>query len=135
DRCPELPRARLDGYADRVAYSPGVDASAAAFWRKLEDVGAMKLDRIVVGVVVVRAGTDRYVHLFSVERKGDVACPVSASREATSGRQIRHDDLPTILCFEIAVAIGKANHRIGIADIKPLRLASRRIKGHAERLP
>jgi hypothetical protein len=49
-------------------------------------------------------------------------------------RQMRHHDLDWAAGGEIAIAIGKADHGIGVADIDPLRIGSGRIERDAERV-
>ena len=52
----------------------------------------------------------------------------------SADRQMRNDRFGGAARGEIAVAVGKAQHGIGIADIDPLRIGSGRIEGDAERI-
>ena len=62
-----------------------------------------------------------------VARERDVAGVMAAHR------QMRHDGFGPAARGEIAVAIGEADDGIGVADIDPFGIGSRRIKGDAER--
>ena len=80
----------------------------------------------VFGVVGVRSY--RHVHYLTVRREHDVTRVMAARRE------MRHDGLGGAACGQVAVAVGKAKHGIGVADIDPLRIGSRRIEADAERI-
>src|ERR1700761_9491660 len=49
-------------------------------------------------------------------------------------RQVRHDRLWLAARRHVAIAVRKAQHGIGIADIDPLRVGPRRIKRDAKRI-
>src|SRR5438105_4669593 len=55
NRSPQFPGLRVYGDADRIADAPGIDAQSRSVGVRLQDVGPVVLDRIVVGVVDVRA--------------------------------------------------------------------------------
>ncbi len=76
----------------------------------------------------VGAGADRHVHRFPIRREYDVAGVMAADR------QMRNDGLGGAAGGKVAVAVGETQHGIGIADIDPLWIGSRRIKRDAERI-
>ena len=77
---------------------------------------------------VVRSGPDGDEHLLAVAREGDIA-----GRMAAPAREIGDDDVRIAARGQVAAAIGKAQHSVGIGDVQPFRLASGRIEGQPER--
>ena len=77
---PELAGGGIDGLADAVADAGGVDLDELAFGGVLEDVGAVELLGMGVGVVDVGAGADGDEHVLAVFGEDDVAGPVAAAR-------------------------------------------------------
>src|SRR5438445_240090 len=64
DRAPEFSGLRIDGQASAViANTVGVDVEYAIFRTTAQDVGALLLGRIRIGVVNIRQGTDGDEHL------------------------------------------------------------------------
>ena len=86
-----------------------------------------------VGVIHVGARADGDVHLAAFLGEDDVAGPVASSAHARTAGKTRNDDLRRTACLQISVGIGEANHGIGVADINPLGIATRRIEGDAKR--
>ena len=81
-----------------------------------------------IGVVDVGAGADGDVHGFAVERELDVAGDVAAG--AVPGRSAICSAGPRGL--EVAVLIGEADDGVGVADVDPLGIGTRRIEVDAE---
>src|SRR5579863_9130341 len=52
----------------------------------------------------------------------------------TADRQVRNDGLGGAAGGEIAVAVGEAQHSVGVSDIDPLRIGPGWIEGNAERI-
>src|SRR4051794_15350384 len=94
----------------------------------------MELRRIAVGVVGIGMRADRDEHLFSVARKGDVPCPVPAACQTAPAGNVPNDGLSLTTRFQIAIAIGKPDNRIGIGYVNVLWIGSRGIERNAERL-
>src|ERR1035438_6345625 len=80
---------------------------------------------MVVRVIDVRGGADGDKHLLPIGGELNVACPVSA----TEG-EVR-DVLGRAARFQVAILVGETDDRIGVADVNPLRIGSRRIEGDA----
>src|SRR5258708_18386602 len=78
-RAPQLSALRLDGYADRIANAIRIDAKSAAIGVVFQNVSAMQLLGIVVGVVIIRMRAHGNVHLLAVPGKSNVTGPVTAS--------------------------------------------------------
>ena len=76
---PELAGDGVDGLADAVADAGGVDLDELALGREFEDVGAVELAGVGVGVVDVGAGADGDEHVLAVLGEDDVAGPVAAA--------------------------------------------------------
>src|SRR5581483_5359832 len=75
-----------------------------------------------VHVIVIRSRADRDEQFLPVWRELQIACPVT-----TTGRQIGNVLSPPG-GFQIAVMIRKSHHGVGLADVYPLRVGTRRIK-------
>src|SRR5512146_1961963 len=88
DGGPEFAGFGVDGDADGVADAGGVDALAGSVRIEFEDVGAMVLGGIVVGVVDVGARADGDEHLFVVLGEVNSASPVSAAAKAAAAREV-----------------------------------------------
>ena len=56
----------------------------------------------------------------------------SATQAAPAGK-VRDDHLLSASRLEVAIAIRKAHHRVGVANVNPLRIWSWRVEGDAER--
>ncbi len=65
---PELAGGGVDGFADAIANSRGVDLDELAFGGELEDVGAMEFLGVRVGVVDVGVRADRGEELAAIEK-------------------------------------------------------------------
>ena len=90
---PELAGGGVDGFADAVADAVGVDLDELALGSELEDVGAVELAGVGVGVVHVGAGADGDEHVFAVLGEDDVARPVAAAHELRVAGNVRDDGL------------------------------------------
>src|SRR5262249_31163679 len=83
----------------------------------------------------VRCRADRDEHLPAVFGESDVARGMAALHRTASGSsKLVYNHLGFRARLGIAAAIRVADDRAGISDIKPPRICSGRIKGHAERL-
>ncbi len=80
--------------------------------------------------VEVPLGADGDEHPLAVRREGEVPRPVSAGGRG----QLGDDDLGSAAGLQVAVAIGIADHPVGLGDIDPLWGGPQRIEGDAERL-
>src|SRR5213596_2173837 len=75
---PELVCAWPKRDADSVANSPGVNLLPAAVRTKLEDTRAILFRSVIRHI---RARTDRHVHFFTIRRKHNASCPMSATAQ------------------------------------------------------
>ena len=118
----------LGNDADGIADTRGIDLDELPFRSKFENVGAMMFVRMSVGIVYVRTGPDRDEELCSVGRKSQIACPMAAA-----GRKLGDDCFSRSARFQVAILIRKPHHRIGVANVNPLRVVTQRIKSDAKR--
>ena len=58
--------------------------------------------------------------------------PQAKTRSLPSAGDVADDHLLGSARRQIAVSVGKADHRVGVGDVDPARLRARRIKGDAE---
>src|SRR5438552_588738 len=127
---PELVRAGAKRNSDGVANAPRVNLLSGAIGIKLEDARAIGFRGTIR---IIRARTDGNVHFFAIGRKNDVARPVAAAaqpRRATG--KMRAQIFRRSASFEIASAIWKPNHAVGISYVQELRLITGRIKGDSK---
>ncbi len=148
-RAPDLAGGRLAGQARAVAEAGGIDVQAPAHGVGDQHIGPVPVlapgGPEAVGLVVgdglghrlvgqalieVALGAHRDEQALAVGREGKVARPVSAG----GGAQLGDDHLGRAPGLQVAVAIGKADHPIGLGHIDPLRVGPRRVEGDAERL-
>src|SRR5579884_3293645 len=78
-RAPQLPRCRIYSDAHRITDAVRIHFDELAVRGELENIGAMKFVRVRVWVVHVRSRTDRDEKLRAIERKGEIARPVSTA--------------------------------------------------------
>src|ERR1700722_410950 len=111
-----------------VADSVGIDFQFAMVRIAGQNVGAVFLVGVSVRIVDVGSRADGNKHSRTIGRKFEGARPVTATV-----RQVG-DVLRRSARFEIAIVIRKADYFIGVADINPLRVIARRIKGNSIRM-
>src|SRR5437879_12418514 len=88
---PEFAGLWVDGNTYCIADTPRVNTQPGAIGVRLQDVRPVKFNGIVVGIVDVRLRSDRYVHLLPIQRKHNVARPVSPSAQQPAAREIGHN--------------------------------------------
>src|SRR6266480_1255202 len=71
--------------ADGVANSPGVNLLPATVRIKLEDARAIFFRGVIRHI---RARADRHVHFFTIRRKHNASCPMSATEQQRAGREM-----------------------------------------------
>src|SRR5580658_5771542 len=70
---PELTRGWIDRLTDAVANAVGVDFDELAIRHKFQNIGPVKLFRMGVGVVYIRAGAHRDEHVLAIFGEDNVA--------------------------------------------------------------
>ena len=70
----------------------------------------MQFRRIVIGIVIVGAGTNGDVHFLSILGEGNVAGPVTAAAQASTARKLSHNHLLIAPGLEVAILVRKAHH-------------------------
>ena len=131
DRRPELARLRVGRQADGVADARGEDPLVLAVGVEREDVGPALL-RVVVADVRPRA--DRDEERLAVGREFQVARPVAAAADAlVAAGDVLDDRLGGPGGLGVAVLVGEADDRVGVADVNVIRLRPGRIEGDPER--
>jgi hypothetical protein len=93
----------------------------------------MELSLIIIGVVDIRPGSNGDKHLLSVQGKPDIASPMPSPTQPAATRQIS-DVLLRSARFQVAIRIRKAQDRIRITHIDPLRVRAWGIKRYSEGL-
>ena len=134
DRRPQLARTRMHGDPDGVADPGRVDAATAAVGRELEHVGALLLGGRRVRIVVVRPRADRHEHARAVARERDVARPVTAAAQQPAARQLGDHRLRRPASHRVPAPVRQPHDRVGVGDVEPARIGTRRIERDAERL-
>ena len=129
---PERAGDGVDGLADAVADAVGVDLLKLAVGGELEDVGAVELAGVGVGVVHIGAGADRDEQVFAVLGEDDVAGPVAAARELRVAGDDRNDGLDWSHRVQVARVIREALHAGGVANVDVLGVRAGGIEGDAE---
>ncbi len=132
DRAPQIARAGLNGLADAVADAGGVDLLELAVGGELEHVGAVLFLGMGVGVVDVGVGADGDEHVLPVGGKGDVAGPVAAAAELAAAGQVG-EGLRGLGRLQVAVGVGVADDRVGVADVDVFGVRTFRVEADAER--
>src|SRR6185312_2499429 len=122
-RAPELPGVGIDRDTGWIANSRSVDLHEFTFGRELENVGAVMLAWMRIGIVNVGSRADGDKELAAVQREGKIARPMAAAR-----RQFIDDRLRRTAGLQIAIVIGIAHNGVRIAEIDPLRIIAKRIK-------
>src|SRR6266550_7801481 len=97
---PKLVCAWPKGDGDGVANSPGVNLLPAAVRIKLEDPRAIFFRSLIRHI---RARADRHVHFFTIGRKDNASCPVSAAAQQPTGREMCRQLLGWSARVEIAI--------------------------------
>src|SRR5207248_8735420 len=133
DGTPRLARFGIDGNSDAIANAGGEDAASRAIGIELENVGAFGLRGIIVGVVDVGMRADGDVHLLAIEGESNIPCPVTSATKASPAGKIG-DLLRGATRFEFSILIGKANDRVGVPNVDPLRIGSDGIDRDPKRL-
>src|SRR6185369_9032096 len=95
---------------------------------ELQNIGAVLFCRGDVRVVNIGGRAHGDEHFLAVGRKLNVTCGVP-----TACRQVCNVLRRTTRLY-IAILIGEAHYRVGVADIDPLRFRARRVEVDAERL-
>ena len=132
-RAPQFAGNGVDGFTDAVADAPGVDLDEVAFGGELEDVGAVVLLGVSVGVVDVGVGADGGEELAAVFRKDQVAGPVAAAAQASAAGQFS-EVFRGSACLQIAILVREADDAVGVADVDVFGIGARGIERDAERL-
>jgi hypothetical protein len=132
-RAPERAGGGVDGLADAVADAGSVNLDELAFRREFEDVGAMKLTLMGVGVIDVGAGADGDEHVLAVFGEDNVARPVAAAGELGVTRNVGNDGLSGTGGVEIAQVVREALDGGGVADVDVPWIV-RGVEGDAERM-
>ncbi len=122
----------VDGFADAVAEAAGVDADELAVGGVLEDVGAVELAGMGVGVVYVGAGAYGDEQVLVVLGEDDVAGPVAAAAELGVAGDVGDDGLGLAGGVEVAIFVGEALDGGGVADVDVLRVGAGGVEGDAE---
>src|SRR4051794_14624736 len=121
------PGTKLD--ADCVANSPGKYLLPRAVRIELEDARAIRLAGVVGGV---RGGTDRHVHLLPVRREGEVARPMSAAVQQTTGGKLGAQLPRRAARLGVAIPIWESDDAVRVRNIEILRLRPDRIERETE---
>jgi hypothetical protein len=119
------------GQADRVADARGEDALVLAVGVERQDARAALL---AVVVVDVRARADRDVQGLAVGRElqSRVQCPPPPTLLVAAG-DVLDDRLGLARGLRVAVLVGEADDRVGVADVDVFRVGPDRVEGDAER--
>ena len=128
---PELSGGGIDGFADAVADAGGVDLDELAFGRVFEDVGAVELFGVRVGVIDIGSGAYGDEHVLAVFGEDNVAGPMAAARELGIAGDVGNDGFRRAGGVQIACVIGNSLNGSGVADVDVLRVVSG-IEGDAE---
>src|SRR5215813_6331743 len=92
----------------------------------------MVLARVVVHLIDVGIRADGDEQRLSIEREGNVSRPVSAPTRPATAWQVRNHGLSGPARFEVAVLVGKPDHRVGIRHVHVLGLWTQRVERYAE---
>src|ERR1035438_4142086 len=90
---PELTGDWIDGFPDTVADAGSIDFDKLAFRGVFQDVGAVKLLRMGVGVVHIGAGANGDEHVPAVFGEDDIASPVTSAGELGIAGDVGNDRL------------------------------------------
>ena len=109
----------------------GEDPLVLAVGVEGQDVGPAVL---AVVVVDVRPRADRDEQRLAVGRELEVARPVAAAADAlVAAGDVLDDRLGLARGLRVAVLVGEADDRVGVADVDVLRLGPGRVEGDPER--
>ncbi len=122
----------INGFADAVTQAAGVDFDELAVGGVGEDVGAVELAGVGVGVVYVGAGAYGDEEVLVVLGKDDVAGPVAAAAKLGVAGDVGDDGLRLGGGVEVAIFVGEALDGGGVADVDVLRVGAGGIEGDAE---
>src|SRR5207245_7518009 len=128
-RAPQVSGRGVDADACRIADTRGIHLHELSVGGVLEDVRAVELGFVLVGIVDVRQRTDGDPQAFAVGREGDVA------RRMAAGRQIGNDGRRRVIRLHVAALVRKAHDRIRVADVEPQRIRPGGNERDAVRLP
>ncbi len=132
-RCPQLSAGGMDGDSHRIANARRKDLLAASIGTELQNVRA-----IFLGGMHVRS---RRRSSAILPRRTWFCRRARTRYRASSDRRLEQSAARKVADFlrrasrlQLSVAIREAHHRIGVADVNPLRLRPRWIESNAERL-
>ena len=89
---------------------------------------------VVIGIVVIGVRAHRDKHFQAIAREGDIACPVSATSQTATGRDIRNNSLRSAASLQVPIAVREAHHRTCIRNVNVFWIRARRIKSNTEGL-
>ena len=123
----------IDGFTNTVTDAGGVNLNELAFGGVLENVGAMKLLRVGIGIVRIGAGAHGNQHVLVILGEDDVSGPVTSAGELSIARDVSDDRLCRAGGMQIARVIWESLDGGGVADINIFRVRAR-VEGDAERM-
>src|SRR5579862_5175409 len=106
---PDFAGVGVDRQAHGVANAGRVDAHELAFGRVFQNIGAMVFVR---SVAVIGGRADCQEQALAVLRKNDIASRVATARGNIGDQRFGHAGR-----FEVAVLVGVADQRAGVADV------------------
>src|SRR5271166_4364111 len=130
-RSPELPGPGMNRQAHGIANARGEGPLVLAVRVEGENHSAALFGGVVVDI---RPRADRDIQGLAVGRELQVTGPVATTADFLSaGRDVLHDHLGPSPRLGVAIAVGEAHHRAGVADIEEFWLRARREESNSKR--
>ncbi len=118
----------MNRYPHRVPDSVGIDPPASAIRVELQDVSAVMLRGITVGVVHVGTGPHRHKHLAPIAGERDVPRPMPAA-----GWNVSNHHLGWASGLEIPIFVREAHHRVRVPHVDKPGIRPRWVERDTER--